>query len=265
MRENGWFCRLAFVVFMAYSFPLWAWGTTGHRVIAEVAENHLNGRAKKELRKLIGSQKLAYWANWPDFIRSDTTGVWKSTEAWHYVNIPPQSDRAVFEQMLQSQKGPNLYTEIKRLSSKLKNRQTPSAERAIALRFLVHLMGDLAQPMHIGRQEDLGGNKIKLSFFGEPTNLHALWDSRLVDHSRYSYSEYARVLDVKNRRERRAIMAGSLEDWFYEYHQVTNTIYAYTGAEKNYAYDYVYRFNDVLERQLYYGGLRLAKVLNECL
>lgn len=166
---------------------------------------------------------------------------------------------------MKSQKGPNLYTEIQTVSNKLKDKNLSKNEREIALRFLIHLVGDLAQPMHIGRAEDLGGNLIKLNYFGEPTNLHALWDGKIIDNTKYSFTEYARVLDVKSRKEKKEILKGTLEDWFFEYHQVANTVYSYTKPNQNYSYAYNYRFNDVLEKQLYYGGLRLAKILNEVL
>lgn len=253
------------VAALMVSAQSFAWGTTGHRVIAEVAENNLKPSARHQLKKLIGNQKLAYWANWPDFIKSDTTGHWKHADVWHYVNIAPQSNFQSFENALREQKGPSLYTEIKTTSEKLSNRNLSKEEREINLRFLIHLMGDLSQPMHTGRAEDLGGNLIKLKFFGDNTNLHSLWDGKLVDHNKYSYTEYARVLDVLSKKEKKDIMKGSLEEWLYDSHQIANTLYSYTEPAKNYSYDYVYRFQSTLERQLYYGGLRLAKVLNEVL
>lgn len=243
----------------------YSWGTTGHRVIAEIAQNNLSKKAKRSLKKIIGDQKLAYWANWPDFIKSDTTGVWKSTDQWHYVNVSKQNNKKQFIDSLRAQHGPNVYTQIKSLSAQLKDKNTKSKDREIALRFLIHLVGDAAQPMHVGRSEDLGGNRIKLKFFGENTNLHSLWDSKLVDFQKYSYTEFARVLDVKSKREKEIIQSGTLEDWLYDSHVAANKIYANTVPERNYSYDYNYKFSPLLERQLLYGGLRLAKILNNVL
>lgn len=243
----------------------YSWGTTGHRVIAEIAQNNLNGKAKRNLKKLIGDQKLAYWANWPDLIKSDTTGVWKPTDQWHYVNVPKQTNVKQFTESLKAQAGPNIYSQIKVLSEQIKDKNTSKQDKEIALRFLIHLVGDAAQPMHVGRFEDLGGNKIKLKFFGENTNLHSLWDSKLVDFQKYSYTEFARVLDVKSKEEVKLIQTGTLEDWLYDSHLAANRIYANSVADSNYSYDYNYKFNPLLERQLLYGGLRLAKILNEVL
>lgn len=258
--------KLAFVFsfLLIYNFG-YSWGTTGHRVVAEIAQNHLTGKAQRHLKKIIGNEPMAYWANWPDFIKSDTTGVWKSASAWHYINIDKQNTYDGFVMAIKGQQAPNLFTQIPILEAQIKDPNTPLKDKQIALYFLIHLVGDLAQPMHTGRFEDLGGNKIKIKFFGQDTNLHALWDSKLIDFTQYSYTEFANVLDVKSRDEVKEIQAGTLADWLYDSHQQANRIYANTEAGKSYAYDYDYKFEALLERQLLYGGLRLAKVLNDIL
>jgi hypothetical protein len=198
------------IIFALLSFNFaYCWGITGHRVVAEIAENHLSNKAKRNLKKIIGTQKLAYWANWADFIKADTTGVWKQTDQWHYVNVDPQTNLQGFTKKLKEQKEPNIYTQINILSEQIKDKKTPEKDREIALRFLIHLLGDAAQPLHVGRAEDLGGNKIKLKFFGDNTNLHSLWDSKLVDFQKYSYTEFATILDVKSEQEVAQIQMGN--------------------------------------------------------
>lgn len=240
-----------------------AWGVTGHRVVAEIAENHLTNRAKRKLKKLIGKQKLAYWANWPDNVRNSPE--WKNTSTWHYVNIPPQESKEQFIEQLKNNNKPNIYTAIQNVKGVIVDKNTPDADREIYLRFLVHFLGDMMQPMHTGKEEDLGGNLIKIQFFKKDTNLHSLWDSGLIDNTKYSYTEYARVLDVKSKEEINQIQSGSLEDWFYESHQAANQLYASVKPGENYSYDYQQQYNALLERQLLHAGLRLAKILNEVL
>lgn len=240
-----------------------AWGVTGHRVVAEIAENHLTNRAKRKLKKLIGKQKLAYWANWPDNVRNSPE--WKNTSTWHYVNIPPQESKEQFIEQLKNNNKPNIYTAIQNVKGIIVDKNTPNADREIYLRFLVHFLGDMMQPMHTGREEDLGGNLIKIQFFKKDTNLHSLWDSGLIDNTKYSYTEYARVLDVKSKEEINQIQSGSLEDWLYESHQAANQLYASVKPGENYSYDYQQQYNALLERQLLHAGLRLAKILNEVL
>jgi len=240
-----------------------AWGVTGHRVVAEIAENHLTNRAKRKLKKLIGKQKLAYWANWPDNVRNSPE--WKNTSTWHYVNIPPQESKEQFIEQLKNNNKPNIYTAIQNVKGIIVDKNTPDADREIYLRFLVHFLGDMMQPMHTGREEDLGGNLIKIQFFKKDTNLHSLWDSGLIDNTKYSYTEFARVLDVKSKEEINQIQSGSLEDWLYESHQTANQLYASVKPGENYSYDYQEQYKELLERQLLHAGLRLAKILNEVL
>ena len=240
-----------------------AWGVTGHRVVAEIAENHLTNRAKRKLKKLIGKQKLAYWANWPDNVRNSPE--WKNTSTWHYVNIPPQESKEQFIEQLKNNNKPNIYTVIQNVKGVIVDKNTPDADREIYLRFLVHFLGDMMQPMHTGREEDLGGNLIKIQFFKKDTNLHSLWDSGLIDNTKYSYTEFARVLDVKSKEEIQKIQSGSLEDWLYESHQAANQLYASVKPGENYSYDYQEQYKELLERQLLHAGLRLAKILNEVL
>jgi hypothetical protein len=95
-------------------------------------------------------------------------------------------------------------------------------------------MGDLAQPLHVGRAEDLGGNKINVTYFGDKTNLHSVWDGKLVDSQKYSYTEYSKLLDIKSKEEVAQIQSGTLEDWLYDSHKIANKIYAQTPMVQNY-------------------------------
>lgn len=255
--------KFAVALAVLSSFYCFAWGLTGHRVVAEIAQHHLSSRAERKIKKLLGNEKLAYYANWPDFIKSDTTGIYKETSAWHYVNVNPQKNFQQFKDSLTAQTGPNLYTQIKALSDQIKDKKVPDAQKRTALIFLIHLVGDLHQPMHVGRAGDLGGNKINVTYFGQNSNLHSVWDSKLIDSQQYSYTEFADVLDRKTKAEDEQIQSGSLEEWLYDSHKIANSVYFHTPANSKLSYDYNYRFEPTVERQLLYGGLRLAKVLND--
>ena len=155
--------KLSLLLSILVSGYIFAWGVTGHRVIAEIAENHLSRKSKREIKKLLGKEKMVYWANWADAIKSDSTDTWKGTSQWHYINVEPQVDFKAFEQKVKEQSHPNVYNQILALSKTLKNKNLPKEERKTALKFLIHLMGDMAQPLHTGRAEDLGGNKIEIT------------------------------------------------------------------------------------------------------
>ncbi|HEY6063439.1 MAG TPA: S1/P1 nuclease [Chitinophagaceae bacterium] len=259
-------CKRVFLIVLLFA-PLYSfcWGVTGHRVVAEIAQRHLSKKAKKELKKLIGPENLAMWANWPDFIKSDTTHAWDMASKWHYVNLPGDLGKEEFIGKLQSLQGENLYTQIKAMVAQLKDRSLPDDKRQIALRFLIHFVGDLHQPLHVGREADQGGNKITVTWFDKQTNLHAVWDNSLVDFQQYSYTEYACVLDIATAEEVKAWQQSSLEDWFYDSYVLANKVYGSVPADGKLGYKYNYIFQQDLDRQLLKAGVRLAELINEAL
>jgi hypothetical protein len=243
-----------------------AWGLTGHRIVAEIAQHYLSKKAKLAIKEIVGNESLAYWANWPDFIKSDTTHTWDKPSVWHYVDLPGNTNKQDFVDSLKKLKGENLYTQIQAMEAQLKNKSLPVETRRNALVFLIHLVGDLHQPLHVGRDEDQGGNKITVYWFDAKTNLHSVWDSKFVDYQQYSYTEYANLLDAKNNAAQvKEWQQSSLEDWFYESHVLSDKVYAQSPAESKLSYKYNYIFQDDLETQLFKGGIRLAKVLNDVL
>ena len=263
MRQSRYFLtRFLFVtITLLFSQYAFCWGTLGHRVIGEIAQQHLSKKAKKELRALIGKETLAWWANWPDFIRSDTS--WNFATHWHYVDLPAHQSKDNFITALKQLPGKNLYTQIQEMQAQLKDKSLSLEKRRTALFFLVHFLGDLHQPLHVGRDEDQGGNKIVVYWFGEKTNLHTLWDSKFVDFQQYSYSEYARLLDIADDSQVNSWVSSPLEDWFYESHVLSDSIYDNTPAESKLNYRYNYDFQNLLNQQLLKGGVRLASILNE--
>jgi hypothetical protein len=259
---NKWI-KWIVLVFVLQANICFGWGVTGHRVVAEVAQKHLSKKAAKAMEEIIGKEKLAYWANWPDFIKSDTTHHWDAASKWHYVDLPGYIGRQEFEKELQQLKGENLFTQINALSAVLKDNTKPVNDRRDALAFIIHLIGDLHQPLHVGRDEDQGGNKITVYWFEKKTNLHAVWDASLIDFQQYSYTEYASFIDTRYNGELDTVKSGSLTDWFYESHLLSDKIYAQSPNEAKLSYLYNYIFQDDLNKQLFKGGIRLAKVLND--
>jgi len=255
------FSLLVVAFFALQSMNVFAWGTTGHRVIAELAERNLSKKAKKQLKEIIGQQQLAYWANWPDFLKSDP--AWKFSDSWHYINLPGNLDRAAFDKELADSTDKNLYKRAQILIEELKDKNLPLAKKQENLYFLIHIIGDAHQPLHIGRADDLGGNRVKVEWFKKGTNLHSLWDSSLVDFDKYSYTEYATVLDVHGKDYNQKITNGTLEDWLFDSYTMANKIYDSVEAEESLSYKYHFNHKDNVENQLLKGGLRLATILND--
>ncbi|MGO1520910.1 MAG: S1/P1 nuclease [Sphingobacterium sp.] len=249
-------------VFLAFSQQVMGWGMTGHRIIAEIAEQHLRPKAKRNIEKLIGPQKLAYWSNWADFIKSSPDTVLLKTASWHFVNAPGNLSYDQYVDVLEASSENNLYKAYQLVKQQAADQHLDEEQRREALYFMIHLLADAHQPMHLGREEDLGGNRIAVTFFKRKTNIHRVWDSDLIDNEKYSYTEYARVLDY-DRRFYKQFTQTELEQWLYESHQLANLIYDDIAQDNQLSYDYIFNFKYPMEECLLKAGLRLAKELNE--
>ncbi|MBF0598209.1 S1/P1 nuclease [Faecalibacter rhinopitheci] len=239
-----------------------AWGLTGHRVVAEIADNNLTKKARKEVTKIIGPQQLAYWANWPDFIKSDKN--WAHADSYHYVNIPGGMNYEQYKVAIENTSDDNMYKKGLFLMNELKNNKELSLEKKQEyLYFLIHIIGDSHQPLHVGREEDLGGNRVKVQWFRESTNIHSVWDSKLVDYENYSFTEYSNVIDIITQNKRKELQQGDFADWIYESYQKANVIYANVQMDEKLGYKYHFDNKYIIEDQLLKGGVRLAKVLND--
>lgn len=247
-------------IFLLITQLSFAWGTNGHRIVAEIAERHLTNKAKKNIKKLIGNQKLAYWANWPDFIKSNE--AYDFSGSWHYVNIPGDLEHSKFLTTMEETTDANMYKRGLILMNELQDENISNEAKKEKLYFLIHILGDSHQPMHVGRAEDLGGNKITVEWFGSRANIHSVWDSKLVDYEKYSYTEYCDVLDILSKEENKKLMEKEYIDWIFETYQLSNNIYKEVKIDDKLGYKYHYLNKENVENQLLKGGLRLAKVLN---
>jgi hypothetical protein len=251
--------------------PAFAWGKTGHRVVAAIADTQLSGLARAHIREILnGGESLDEAANWPDEMRSAPGTFWQKTATpWHYVTLngitydhaPPEGDA------------------LEALGSFRRTLQDPNAslaDKQLALRFIVHLVADLHEPMHVGKCCDRGGNEIKVIWFGKPTNLHAVWDTPLVDDEQLSFTEMAAKLE-RHTSDRDLIDWWDINprDWISESAQYREQIYANIPSPKKLdkktkgeplpelSYDYVYKFKPLMERRLSQAGVRLAAYLND--
>lgn len=242
---------------------VYGWGMTGHRVISEIAERHLTKKAKKNIEKIIGKQKIAYWSNWADFIKSDPDPALNKTGSWHFVNTDANLSFEDFNKALNASPENNLYKSYLRVKGESMEKHNLSLQqKQHNLYYIIHLFADAHQPMHVSRAEDQGGNKIEVSFFGRKTNIHRVWDSELVDNEQYSYTEYASVLDVFTKKDY-ARYNTSFEQTLYESHQLANRIYKDVEYNANLSYKHIYDYKYIMEECLLKAGIRLAHELNE--
>lgn len=233
------------------------WGPTGHRVTGEIAEKHLSRSAKRKIEKLLKGQSLAFVSTYADEIKSDRT--YNKYYSWHYINMPLDGDYVTAKK---NPKG-DLVTGINHCIKTLKDDNANTKEKRFSLKMLVHLLGDLHQPLHIGRKEDKGGNAVQVQWHGKGSNLHRVWDENLISQWNMSYIELANNANDLTKKEIKTIQEGTVIDWVKDTHQLTKEVYGSTEIGKNLRYRYSYRFFPIVREQLQKGGLRLAKILND--
>lgn len=240
-----------------------AWGQNGHRIVGQIAEMHLTKTTRKAVVPLLAGDSLAEVGTWADEMRSAPGVFWqKESSRWHYINI---DDRTAFDPHQyhtphSREDVKDIYGGILRCIAQLKDKQTSLEERQFYLRFLVHLVGDIHQPMHAGQAEDRGGNSIALKFFGEQTNLHSLWDTELIESQNLSFSEFAAFIDTQDQQQLNRFLNSSPADWLKESRALSETIYRNTDTELGYAY--IYQNLPIAQQRLQQAGIRLAGLLN---
>ena len=250
---------IGFIATSSSSFA-W-WGQNGHRIVGEIADSYLSTKARKAIREILGNESIAITSNWPDFIKSDSTYNYLSP--WHYINVKQGLSQTEFNTAIQKDTSVNAYAKLNFLVAELKNKQLPSEKKQMYLRLLIHIAGDIHQPLHVGQFEDLGGNRIRLQWFGEATNLHSLWDEKLIEFQKLSYTEYVAWINHTSKAQRKQWQDQPMNEWFFESYQLAGKIYkSVTQPEPKLSFRYNFDHIEMLNNQLLKGGVRLAGLLN---
>jgi hypothetical protein len=258
---------LFFLLFPADAF---AWGYTGHRIIAEIAEQFLEPETVHQIRDLLAIENvttLADGSTWADQIRVQRP----ETAPWHYVNIPVHPAPDEPSGYVTTRDCPHdacVVAKIEQFEKVLADRQASGRQRLEALKYLVHFVGDMHQPLHASNNHDRGGNDITVTFMGQRTNLHAVWDSGIIEPVvKGDERGYATQLTRKiTQAELSQWSEGNPISWANEAHDVaTSSVYGelqHAGALLD---SYEAQALPIVNKQLERAGVRLAKVLNECL
>ena len=261
--------------------PAFAWWDYAHRVIAGIAEAEMSPRSRAEVRRLLArsalldtpacpARTLPEAALWPDCIKR-LGDRFSFAAPWHYQNIDICRP---FDAAAACRDGNCISAQIERHQRLLADRAVPDRERIMALAFLVHLVGDLHQPLHAADRGDFGGNRFRLAYGIIPTNLHIAWDGYLAERGISTPpSAAAGLLGELSQADREAWRGGSLDDWQRESWQVARDL-AYATvlpdpcdalpAERPVISEAVTRsLIPVVRRQAVRGGLRLARLLDQ--
>jgi hypothetical protein len=237
--------------------PALAWGPEGHEVVALIAMRHLTPAASDEARRLLaveGAPDIAAGASWADEHRHSHRG----TGSWHYVDIP--LDAAGYDAARDCPACACVITKIVEFAAELADRSVSDAKREVALKWIVHLVGDVHQPLHDEDHRDRGGNDVRVTWAGRTTNLHHVWDSDLVRVAGRNPEELTEQLDSNAP----AIATdGAPADWANEAHALAPGAYSLPYSHRlGRRSRYVRRKVPVVELQLERAGLRLAALLN---
>lgn len=266
----------AFLVFLfTVPIPSFAWGPQGHRVVADVAQHHLSPQARKQIQLLLGDDDLASISTWADEIRRQRP----ETFGWHFVDIPWSAGQFSQPRDCSRHAGINhpqgfdshdcVVDRIVIFQRILADSRAPAISRTEALKFLIHLVADIHQPMHaIG--EARGGNDIHVAEFGSvtcgtrPCNLHAVWDLGLIQHARLSDDDYVAHLEriiVQEGLETKPL--GTPADWADESFHLAHRVWLTDGSSADETY--YRRCIELVNLQLALAGIRLATLLNQAL
>ena len=253
------FCTFLF----SASVEAFAWGQKGHDIVASIAEKHLTRKARKNLNVILGGKSLVYYSSWMDNVQNSPywNGGYDRTKTWHYFNV----DEGYTPETMPRNPNGDVLSALDMLIDSLGNHSSELSDsvKFDYLQMLIHLVGDVHCPMHVGRLSDRGGNELCVKWFGSKTNLHSIWDSKLIEsvHS-WSYTEWQQNLDHCTKTEFKEMSSGTPEDWLRETWRITVGIYDYVKPDENYSYKYRYDYAPIVEHQLLVAGYRLAALLN---
>ena len=173
-------CGIALAIALA-ALPCFAWGAQGHRLVARLGDAELTPEARREVNRLLAGEAdptLAGIANWADELRDADPQLARISSRWHFINLAEGGCQ--YDARRDCPNGDCVVEAIRKQAAILADRSQPLAARRNALKFVVHFVGDVHQPQHAGYARDRGGNDTQVNDAGYGTNLHALWDSRLL-------------------------------------------------------------------------------------
>jgi hypothetical protein len=259
--KRHFFKKLAVAIAIAY-LPLqtMAWGTNGHRISGQIAEDHLTLKARTAVKFILGTESIAMASTWGDFIKSDSN--YKDFYSWHYIDLERVYSFPELVEFVQHDNNVDLYTRINFLAAELKKKTTTKANKLVYLKMLIHLAEDMHQPLHTTGHEQ-GGNGVKLRWMSKETNLHTVWDSELINFQELSYTEYVTAIDHATPAQIKKWQAESINQWLYESHVLAEKIYNDAKPGEILSYNYNFKYIATVNQQLLKGGIRLAGLLNQ--
>jgi len=262
MRVSAQLVGLFIVSFLPVSYT-YAYGPLGHEIVGEIATSHLCVQAATEVERLLDSESLGRASRWPDWIRKEPK--WRKSRPWHFINVADNGRLAD----VTGRPGGDVIWAIEKFRDELADPNLSESRRAEALRFLAHFIADVHQPLHVGRQEDRGGNKIVIVVDGRASNLHKFWDAQRLlklDRNSHGYDSAGQIASIGALVADRVDVLQSVGvlDWARESQALRPDVYAFgaaASAELDEQYSAVAL--EISRARLAAAGVRLAGTLND--
>lgn len=244
-----------------------AWGRLGHRLVAALAWDDLTPATRAQIAQLLEGEAeptLPGVASWADELREHDPDLGKRSSKWHYVNIAEDDCR--YQQAKHCPNGDCVVEAIRAQTAILADPKRTKAERLQALKFVVHFIGDVHQPLHAGFAHDKGGNDEQVNFNGRGTNLHSLWDSGLLNAAgldEAAWLQRLRAMPLAVPMARDPLPPASVE-WAEDSCRIALRPGLYP-PKAVIGQEYLQAWQPVAEMQLRRGGAQLAATLNAAL
>jgi hypothetical protein len=238
-----------------------AWGTQGHRIAGQIAYAWLTPKTRQAIDAILGRESLALAGNWADFIKSDP--AYNYLSPWHYIDFDKAYSFPEMVEYLNHDTNVDAYTKLQFVIAELKKKNLSKENKLLYLHMLIHIVEDVHQPMHAAHTDDKGGNDFKVNWFSNPTNLHAVWDSQLIDFQQLSYTEYAATINHSTWAQRTGWQKAPVSQWLFESYQVAEKLYTEIKPGDTLNYKYNFSHIEIINQQLLKAGVRLAGVLNQ--
>lgn len=247
----------SFVLIIFSTHNVFAWGQTGHRISGQIAEIYLSDSAKAAIQSILKNESLAEVSTYADEMRSNPDHFWQKVAGpFHYVTIAEGKSYSEVDAPAHGDavSALNMYKKV------LIDKASSASEKELAVKMIVHIIGDLHQPLHAGNGTDRGGNDVKVEFFWEESNLHRVWDSGMIDQKKLSFTEWTTFLAPKITEQQASAWTTS-DPLIYiaESIKIRDTIYP---TNDKLSWQYLYDHTPIMKQRLQQAGVRIASYFN---
>jgi hypothetical protein len=251
MKKNLYSCLIISIIIL-YNPKVFAWDRKGHEIVAGIAMQYMNDKAKKEVLMLLEEKTPESAATWMDDVRIDHSFDYMSK--WHYINFPKDT-------FYPAKTEENIITIMTSAYIGLLHKDKLSKdEKKFFILMLFHLVGDLHQPLHTGYADDQGGNSIKLLFLTDSTDLHHVWDKYIIKHENITLQSVEQRKSKLTEVEVRQIGIIDFMTWLSGSRNLLPSVYDFKGTQLDGTYSSNHKAE--VEMQLLFAGIRLAALMN---